>query len=135
MAETTTPAPAPRHRRRWLRVVLGVFGVLLVLIVAGYFVATSSGFLKSVILPRAGKSMNAEITVSDASIHPFSEVVLKNLKVQTTGTEPLVTAAEVHARYSLMDIIRGKINIAEVTVLSPTVTLVENADGSSNLDP
>src|SRR5438876_10188687 len=126
MTETTSPSSAPRRRRLWLRVVLWVFVVLLVLIVAGYFFATSSGFFKSVILPRAGRSMNAEVTVSDASIHPFPEVILKNLKVHITGTEPLVTAAEVHARYSLMDIIRGKINIAEVTVLSPTVTLVEN---------
>jgi DNA-binding response OmpR family regulator len=33
-------------------------------------------------------AMNATITVSDASLHPFSEVVLKELKVQTTGAHP-----------------------------------------------
>src|SRR5947209_2410738 len=101
MAEITTPATAPKRRRLWLRILLGIIGVLLLLIVVGFFVATSSGFFKSFILPRAGKAMNATITVSDASIHPFSEVVLKNFKVQTTGAEPLVTAAELRARYSL----------------------------------
>src|ERR1043166_9689643 len=135
MAETTSPAPAPKRRRLWLRILLSVIGVLLLLIIVGFFVATSSGFFKSFILPRAGKSMNATITVSDASIHPFSEVLLKDFKVQTTGTEPLVVASEVRARYTLMDIIRGNINVAEITLASPTVTLVENPDGSSNLDP
>ena len=135
MAETNVASSAPKKRRRWLRVLAGVAGVLLVLVIVLYFVATSSGFFTGVILPRVGKAMNATITVSDASIHPFREVVLKDLKVQTTGTEPLVTAAEVRLRYSLMDIIGGKINVQEVTLASPTVTLVENADGTSNLDP
>src|SRR5581483_1037777 len=70
-----------------------------------------------------------------ASISPFSQVVLRDLKVQTTGTEPLVTAPEVRLRYSLMDIIGGHINVDEVTLSSPTVVLVQNPDGTSNLDP
>ena len=84
------------------------------LLVVVYFVATSGAFFKGVILPRVSKAMNAEVTVSDASISPFSQVVLHNLKVQTTGAEPLVTAAEVRLRYSLMDIIGGNIHVDEV---------------------
>ena len=49
--------------------------------------------------------------------------------------EPLVTAPEVRLRYSLMDIIGGKIHVDEITVTSPTIQLVENADKTSNLDP
>jgi uncharacterized protein involved in outer membrane biogenesis len=135
MAETNVGSSAPKPPRRWPRVLVGAAGVLLVLLIVLYFVATSSGFFTGVILPRAGKAMKATITVSDASIHPFSEVVLKDLKVQTTGTDPLVTATEVRLRYSLMAIIGGKLSVQEVTLASPTVTLVENADGTSNLDP
>jgi len=108
---------------------------VIVLLVVMYFVATSSGFFKGVILPRVGKAMNAQVTVSDASISPFSKVVLHNLKVQTTGPEPLVTAPEVRLRYSLLAILGGNIRVDEVALVSPTVALVENHDGSSNLDP
>ena len=108
---------------------------LLILLVVFYFVATSSAFFKGVILPKAGKSMNATLTVSDASISPFSQVVLKDLKVQTTGSEPVLTAPEVRLRYSLMDIIRGNIKVDEVAVVRPTITIVQNPDGTSNLDP
>jgi uncharacterized protein involved in outer membrane biogenesis len=127
--------PAPKKRHGWLRAITWVFGILIVLLVVVYFVATSGAFFKGVILPRVGKAMNAQVTVSDASISPFSQVVLKDLKVQTTGAEPLVTANEVRLRYSLMDIIRGNIHVDEVTLTSPTVALVQNADGSCNLDP
>ena len=97
--------------------------------------ASSSGSFTGVILPRVSKAMNAQITVSDASISPFSQVILRGLKVQTTGPEPLLSAAEVRLRYSLMDIIKGKIRADEVTVAWPVIALIENADGTSNLDP
>lgn len=120
------------HALRWLGIlVLG----LLVLLVVGYFVVTSSAFLKGVILPRAGKAFGAEITVADASIQPFSQVVLRDLKVQPKGQETLLTAAEARARYNLMAILRGNINVEEVALSSPVVRVVMNADGTSNLDP
>ena len=135
MAEQTTPpVPAPK-RRRWLRIVGLVFIILFVLLIAAYFIGTSSAFFKGVILPKVSAALNAKVTVSDASISPFKEVVLHNLKVETTGTEPLVAASEVRARYSLMDIIGGKIYVDEVALVSPTVNLIQNPDGTSNLDP
>jgi len=131
---TATAAPVPPKRRRWLRVLLGIFLGLILLLVIVYFVGTSSAFFKGVILPKVGKGMNATITVSDASISPFHQVVLRDLKVQTTGAEPLLTAGEIRMRYGLMDIIGGKINVDEITISSPTVQIIENPDGTSNLD-
>src|SRR5689334_8262644 len=131
---TATAAPVPPKRRRWLRVLLGIFLGMILLLVIVYFVGTSSAFFKGVILPKVGKGMNATITVSDSSISPFHQVVLRDLKVQTTGAEPLLTAAEIRMRYGLIDIIGGKINVDEVTISSPTVQIIENPDGTSNLD-
>ena len=75
---------------------------LIVLVVVAYFVATSSAFFKGVILPRVGKAMGGEVTVADASISPFSQVVLRQLKVKTTGTEPLL---RVYAESSSMNFV------------------------------
>src|SRR6266481_5446286 len=129
-----TPQP-PKKGRRLLKPIFWLFGIFIILLVVVYFVGTSSAFLKGVILPRVSKSLNAEITVADASIHPFKEVVLHNLVVKTTGDKPLVTAPEVHAKYSLMDIIGGKIHVEMAELNSPTIVLIQNADGTSNLDP
>ena len=38
-------------------------------------------------------------------------------------------------RYSLWSILGGKIKVDEVTLDSPAVQIVQNADGTSNLDP
>ena len=41
------------------------------------------------------------------------------------------TLEEVCARYSLMDIIGGHINVEEITIDSPVAQIVQNADGTS----
>src|SRR5438105_8278352 len=130
-----TASPTPVKRRRWLRLFSFILlGWLLLLLIVS-FVATSSFFFEGAVLPRVSKAVNATITVGSASISPFSQVVLRGLKVQTTGPDTLLTAREARVRYSLRDIIGGKINVGEVILDSPSVQIVENADGTSNLDP
>jgi hypothetical protein len=124
-----------RRKSSWGKPILISIAVLCVLLIAAWFVLTSSAFLKSVILPKVGKSLNAKITVGDASISPFSRVELNQLRVETTGTEPLLTAQQVVLRYSLMDIIGGNIHVEEASIISPVVQIIQEPDGSSNLDP
>lgn len=134
MAGSKIETKVPR-RRRWLRRLGWIVGVLVVLVVALYFVATSSAFVKGVIVPRVGRAMNADISVGDAQVSPFKKVVLHDVKLTPKGAEPLFTATEVRLRYSLLSIIGGTIAVEEMTVVAPTVTIVEKADGTSNLDP
>src|SRR5688572_3322038 len=124
-----------RRPKAWPKRLMWFGIIFLILLVVLYLVATSAAFLKSVILPRAGKSMNSTITVGDASISPFSRVVLKDLKVTPNGKETLLTAQEVRARYSLFKIIGGNIKLDEVAIVAPVVQIVKAPDGSSNLDP
>jgi hypothetical protein len=137
-AKTSEVKPAPRKRGAWWRVLMWVVAVIVVLLVAVYFVATSSSFVQHQILPRVSKALNAEVTVSSAEVHPFSRVVLHDLKVQppkrSTNEPPLLTAPEASVSYSLMDIIGGNIRVDELTIVSPTIALVEYPDGTSNLD-
>ena len=100
----TTPKQSSMAKRLGLAA-----GVLLLLLILAYFVGTSGAFLKSIVLPRVGKAMNATVTVDDISLSLFSSVSIRGLKVVTKGETPLLTAAEVHARYSLMDILGGKL--------------------------
>jgi hypothetical protein len=135
MSNATPDPSAPVKRRSWRGRLLILSGCLVAVFFIFYFVATSAAFLKGVILPRVSKSLNAEITVGDASLSPFSQVVLRQLTIKTTGAEPLLQANEVRLRYSLWSIIGGNIKVDEVTLDSPAIQIVQNADGTSNLDP
>ena len=124
---------APK-RSGWRRKLFRVAVVFVLLLVALYFVATSEMFLQRLILPRVSDAIKADVTVAQASVSPFRNVVLHDLKVHPRGSEPLLTVKEIRLRYSLLSIIRGKIDVEEVTVESPVITVVENPDGTSNLD-
>src|SRR5213593_1107294 len=135
MKSDLTSCPQPGRRRSWRRKLLFISGALLVLLVVTYFVVTSSAFFKGVILPRVGRAMGGEVTVADASLSPLSQVTLRQLRVKTTGAEPLLQAEEIRLRYSLFAIMGGTLKVNEVTISSPVVQIIEQADGSSNLDP
>jgi uncharacterized protein involved in outer membrane biogenesis len=120
--------------QRALPIAAWVAGVLVFLTLVAYLVVTSSGFIKRVILPRVSAAIHADVTVTDISVRPFSKITVRGLKVQVKGQEPFITAPEVRASYSLWSILRGKPRISEIALMSPTVNLVENPDGSSNWD-
>ena len=132
---SAAPKPSPRKRGAWRRVAAWGLGILIVLVVTLYFVVTSERFFKVQVLPRVSESIHANVSVGSAEIHPFSQIVLREVKVQPTNQPTLFTAREVRARYSLWDIIGGTIRVSEVAVSSPMLQVVENPDGTSNLDP
>lgn len=115
---------------------LVVVAVLLaVLLVVVFFVATSSAFVKGFVLPKVGAAVGAKVEAESVALSPFSKIELAKVKVQTTGAEPLVSADQVVVRYSLFDILKGNIQVQELSVVAPVVNVVQEADGTSNLDP
>ncbi len=125
----------PARRPTWPRVLGWIVLCLVILLIILYFVVTSQPFFKGVILPRVSSSLHAKVSVASASIHPFSRVDLRQVRVQTTGPEPLFQADEVRLVYSLFAIMRGNYRVDKAIVSSPVIHIVKNADGSSNLDP
>src|SRR5262245_31579625 len=106
-----TNSSANRVKRLLFNKWTKLFYAFVVLIVIAYFVLTSSAFVTRVVLPRVSRSLNANVTVGHASVSPFSKVVLTDLKIQTSGTEPLISAKEFRVRYDARDLIHRKIHV------------------------
>ncbi|MBI3415148.1 MAG: AsmA family protein [Verrucomicrobia bacterium] len=135
MSNSENELSADNSPKKWPRL-LGIgAGALFALLLVAYFVGTSAYFLKSFILPRVGKLLGAQITVADASISPFSKIVLNRLQIQTTGNEPLLTVEEIRVRAGVFALISGNIKVDELAVVAPKLQLIQTADGKSNLDP
>lgn len=109
--------------------------VLVALVVVAFFVVTSSGFLKGFVLPRVGAALNARVEADSISLSPFSSLEVRKLVVTPNGAETLATVELARVRFSLFTLLGGKLAFDEILVQSPSVTVVQKADGSSNLDP
>ena len=133
---TVASAPPPQKKRRaWLRFLVWLAVALVILIVAAYFAVTSPAFIKGVVLPRLSDALHANVTAGEIIFSPFKQIALRDLKVQAKGQTPVLTVPALNIRYHLWAILGGNLRVDEITLDSPTVELVENPDGSSNLDP
>jgi hypothetical protein len=127
----TPQAPSSRKLVKRLSI---AGGAVFLLIIIGYLSVTSGAFVKSVVLPKLSKALNAEVTVTDASVGLFSGVSMKGLRVVSAETD-LVKAGEATLRYSFWALASGRIEVSEFTLDAPEVFLVQNPDGTSNLTP
>jgi len=103
--------------------------------IISYFLLTSGMFLRGMVLPRVGAMLNAKLTAQEITLSPWSELVARQVKLETRGKDPVAEFDELRARYSLWSIIRGKPEISEVTLRGPRIRIEEEADGTSNLTP
>lgn len=127
----STPTPKASWGAKLFRLLLFLLFFLLI----AYFVLSSSWFLQKVVLPRVGQALNATLTVGDAQLSPFSEVTLSRVTLTPNGADTLFEAKQLQARYHLLAILRGHLQIEEVLLDTPVVTIVEDASGARNLDP
>lgn len=136
MTDQWAPAPPPKRSRRWLRRVPWILGGFFIFLVFVYLFVTSHTFLEMFVLPKVATAVGTTVTVRDSSISPFRKVVLRDLKIGGGAFEdPVISAREIRARYSLMDILDGNINVQEVVLVSPVVDIIQLEDGTTNLDP
>jgi uncharacterized protein involved in outer membrane biogenesis len=119
----------PSRKKQWPKILGGLLLTLAVL----YFVFTSGVFIKAVVLPQVGSALNSELTADGVSLSPFSSLTLRQVKLTPKGEEPLATIALVQVRYSLIAILRGNVQVDEVVIDSPVITVVEHPDGTGNL--
>jgi len=128
-------AAARPRRRIWLQVFVGLFVAVLGLLVGGYFAVTSNAFFQYFVVPKVSAALNSEFKVARADIHPFSLIQLSDVSITPKGREKLLTAKAVGVRCGIFSLMRGDIIIDEVSLVGPEVSVIEHADGSSNLDP
>lgn len=118
-----------KPRSKWPLILGGMAGLLVIL----YFVATSGWFVRSVVLPQVATKLGSELTAEDISVSPFSQLELRKVKLTPRGADSLFAVELVRVRYGLVAILGGNIEVSEITVESPTVTVVEKLAGDGNL--
>lgn len=127
-------APISERPPRGRRLLIGL-AILVALLVAGGFIATTSPVLKALVLPRLSAALGAKVTAGSIRLSPWSQLAIQELSVHTTGAEPLLRVKEARVNYRLPELLGGGIRIRQVDLVGPAIVWTQNADGTSNLDP
>jgi hypothetical protein len=128
-----------RHKlSKWLRIALGIFAVLVLLLVVPPLVSVSH--FKGRITRLISQSLGRQVRLSSAEVHllPWPGFDLNDLSVAEDpayGAEPVLHANKVTASIRLLSLLRGRIEIGKISVDEASLNLVRTAPGQWNLDP
>ena len=114
--------------KKWTSIVAGALALL---IVAGYFIFTSSFFICKVILPITGSFLKMEIKADAVKLSGLSKVTIKNLKVTPTGEETILEANELKVELNKLDLSFGSFSIKELLLNEGILNIVQTPEGGN----
>ena len=92
-------------------------------------------FLRGVVLKKIGQAIRAEISFESADWSPRRSVVLRGVHMKAVGQESYLEAKEITVNFELGDLLAGKINLDDITLVEPVISVRMDAEGNTNLDP
>ena len=120
-------------KKRLLLIAAVIFCVLLpLLLVCGYFFATSSYFLSRVALPYAGKSAGIKLAAKSVDFRPFSGKIAITGLTAGEPAAPILHSENITLQCDLFSL-PGKIQVAGLAVSNVTLKLEADKDGRWNL--
>src|SRR3984893_15045058 len=117
------------------------FGALLLLVIVTAIVVLENPafhrYLLAKIKQQAGEATGARVDIQNLQLHPKTLTAdIYGLTVHGTerpGEKPLLQVDHARIGLRIISILRHKINISKLLIEHPSVNLVVNADGRSNL--
>jgi len=124
-----------RPEPNWKRRILIAAACLLGLLIVCWWMVSSEMFLRGVVLKKIGQAIHAEISFESADWSPRRSVVLRGVGLKAVGQEPCLEAKEITVNFELGELLAGKINLDDITLVEPVVSVYMDTEGNTNLDP
>jgi len=117
----------------------GAAAIAVVVILALFLVRPGADQLRTRIARAISLALGRQVEISSVSIHllPRPGFDLQNFVVHedpSFGAEPMLRASEVTAALRLTSLLRGRLEIARLSLTEPSVNLVRNGAGLWNLE-
>lgn len=124
---------------KFLRSRRGIAAVCAALLLAMFLVRPGASRLKTRIANSIGNALQRRVEIGsvDLRLLPRPGFDLENFVVQDDpafGPEPVLRAGEVSASLRLSSLLRGRIEISQLSLTEPSLNLARNADGHWNIE-
>lgn len=107
---------------------------LLVLAVIAFWLITSSWFITGVILPSVSSSIDLRISAGEADLSIFRSRLKAKKLVIGSDKNPLMKAGELDARFSLGDLLGGRLTFHDVLLDKAVITIAKDSNGKWTYD-
>ncbi len=116
---------------RWKKILLWCGGVLVVLILFGFFGAPP--IMKSILMSKLSESLGRDVSIQKISLNPLiMKLVVQGINVSEKGSKERFFALDhMEARVSPA-IIKGNIALSRIHLKNPYISIIRNEDNSYN---
>ncbi len=116
---------------RWRKILLWCIGILVVLILFGFFGAPP--ILKSVLVKKLSVALNRDVTIQKISLNPLSlGLKIQGVVISEKGSKNRFLSLDRFETGVGLAILKGNIALRRIYLKNPYVNIVRNEDGTFN---
>ncbi|CAN5405756.1 hypothetical protein BH10PLA1_BH10PLA1_00080 [soil metagenome] len=134
-AATTSsqPTPALRKKRLWLKILLGLF-IVVILLIALAPTIISTGAVKSIVLGQVNKNLNGRVEIASWSIGWTSGVRADGIRVFDESNAQIAEVKSASTELSLIGAARGNLALGNTILDTPKFDAKIDKNGKSNFE-
>jgi AsmA protein len=118
---------------RFFLIVVAILSILLVALAVLIQTQLTPERVRSTFLPMVETQLGRTLVIGDIDIGIFSGVTISDLRVEETDSSDLFVAVETaRLSYRLWSLLKGQLDISEILLDGPAITIIRYPDGSFN---
>lgn len=114
---------AKTRRRRWLKILVGLFVLVLLLIAAAPTIVAKTG-LRNRLARQAARDLNGTLEIGSASLGWFSPVELRDVTLTDSQGRVVARIPKVSSSRTLLGLLRDRSDLGEFTLERPAIEVV-----------
>ena len=116
---------------RWKKILLWCIGILIVLILFGFFGAPP--ILKSILVKELSAALNRDVSIRKISINPLIlQLKVEGINVSEKGSKERFFSLDQFETGVGLAILKGNIALRRIYLKNPYVSIIRNEDGTYN---
>ncbi len=120
-------------KKKIVLIALGSVALFCAVLVALAAVLITPERVREAVVPLAERALERKVDLGAIDVSLFSGITLQDVAIrQKSGDENFVAADRVVLRYSLLALLRLRVEIDEITLVRPQIEIIRNRDGSFN---
>ncbi len=127
------PQPRKRSRFRWVWRGGLIAVALIVVVLAALPSMISDGWLKAKLTGAVSEQMNGSLSIDRLSVGWFSTPAIEAVAIKDADGNTIASVASITADATLWSLATGGRNLGVIAIDQPTADIVQNADGTTNL--
>jgi hypothetical protein len=127
--------PPPTNKKSWLKRILIGVGVIVVLLIVLVLLAptiASTGAVRGIVVGKVNDNLNGKVQINDWHLGWTGGLVVEGVRVFDDQQKQILELRKASTQLSLLDAIKGKLDLGKTSVEGLDFTFVQYADGTNN---